>query len=61
MGRVIATLELPEPRVRKKTAGAVQLHRDKNKYTRKDKHKGLREESRGLCVSRGVRVKVKML
>jgi hypothetical protein len=50
MSRIIATLELPDPRVRKKTAKAVRLHRDKSQYSRKRKHKGPWEEPRGpLC------------
>jgi hypothetical protein len=47
MGKVIMTLALPEPKVRKKTAKAVQYHKDRSKYDRKVKHKG--PQPTGLC------------
>ena len=40
MGKIVITLRLPDPKVRKKTAKAGQYHRDKSKYFRKVKHKG---------------------
>ena len=39
MSRIIMTLRLPEPKLRKRAVRAVQKHRDKSKYTRKQKHK----------------------
>jgi hypothetical protein len=39
MSRIIMTLRLPEPKIRKRAVRAVQQHRDKSKYTRKQKHK----------------------
>ena len=40
MGKIVMTLHLPEPKVRKKSAKAVQYHKDKATYCRKAKHKG---------------------
>jgi hypothetical protein len=39
MGKIIATLRIPESKVRRKTARAVLRHKDKSKYTRTAKHK----------------------
>ena len=39
MSRIIMTLRLPEPKLRKRAVRAVQKHRDKSKYTRKQKLK----------------------
>jgi opacity protein-like surface antigen len=39
MGKIIMRLYLPEPKVRKRAAKAVQTHRDKTRYTRKCKHR----------------------
>lgn len=39
MAKIIMTLVIPDPKVRKPQAKAVQKHRDKTKYTRKVKHK----------------------
>jgi hypothetical protein len=47
MGKIVMTLHLPEPKVRRKTAKAVQYHKDKSKYCRKAKHKGPGAESHG--------------
>ncbi|MDR2050254.1 MAG: hypothetical protein LBQ63_00545 [Deltaproteobacteria bacterium] len=47
MGKIIVTLELPEPKIRRKTAKAVQYHKDKSKYDRKLKHKGPWSETQG--------------
>jgi len=47
MGKIVMTLHLPEPKVRKKTAKAGQYHKDKAKYCRKAKHKGPWGESHG--------------
>ena len=47
MSKIIMTLHLPEPKVRRKTAKAVQSHKDRSKYTRKVKHKGPWAESHG--------------
>jgi hypothetical protein len=47
MSKIIMRLCLPEPKVRKRTAKAVQKHKDKTKYTRKCKHRAA--ESGGLC------------
>ncbi len=47
MAKIIMTLHLPEPKVRKKWAKAVRYHRDKSKYCRKEKHKGPWLESHG--------------
>jgi hypothetical protein len=47
MGKIAMTLCLPEPKARKKTAKAVQYHKDKTRYCRKAKHKGLWAESHG--------------
>jgi len=47
MGKIVMTLRLPEPKVRKKSAKAVQFHKDKSKYCRKAKHKGPWAESQG--------------
>lgn len=38
MSKIIMSLHLPEPKVRKATAKAEQKHKDKRKYTRKVKH-----------------------
>jgi hypothetical protein len=50
MGKTVMTLLLPEARVRKKTAKAVQYHKDKSKYCRKAKHKGSWADSQGPFV-----------
>jgi hypothetical protein len=47
MGKIVMTLCLPDPKVRKKTAKAVRYHKDKSKYCRKAKHKGPQAESGG--------------
>jgi hypothetical protein len=47
MGKIVMTLRLPDPKVRKKTAKAVQYHKDKSKYCRKAKHKGPQTEFGG--------------
>jgi hypothetical protein len=47
MSKVIMTLHLPDPKVRKKTAKAVQSFKDKSKYCRKAKHKGPWAETHG--------------
>jgi hypothetical protein len=47
MSKVIMTLHLPKPKVRKKMAKAVQYHKDKSKYRRKTKHKGPWAETHG--------------
>jgi hypothetical protein len=47
MGKIVMTLRLPDPKVRKKTAKAVQFHKDRSKYTRKVKHKGPWAKSHG--------------
>jgi hypothetical protein len=39
MSKIVMTLHLPEPKVRKRAVRAVQKHRDKSKYTRKTKHR----------------------
>ena len=39
MSKVVFTLPIPEPKVRKTSVKASQTHRDKTKYTRKNKHK----------------------
>lgn len=39
MAKIIMTLVIPDPKVRKPQAKAVQKHKDKTKYTRKVKHK----------------------
>ncbi|MDR2826378.1 MAG: hypothetical protein LBV76_06235 [Deltaproteobacteria bacterium] len=51
MGKIIMTLCLPEPKARKKTAKAVQLHKDKNKYSRKAKYKGPWDSPQGPFLS----------
>jgi hypothetical protein len=51
MGKIVMTLRLPDPKVRKKTAKAVQYHKDKSKYCRKAKHKGPGWNPTGLCHS----------
>jgi hypothetical protein len=49
MGKIVMTISLPELKVRKTTAKAVQYHKDKTKYCRKAKHKGpLGETPEGL-------------
>ncbi len=48
MSKTIMVLHLPEAKVRKKTAKAVQHHKDKTKYSRKAKHKGPRIFPKGL-------------
>jgi hypothetical protein len=48
MSKVIMRLHLPEPKVRKRTARAVQKHRDRKKYTRQCKHRAA--GFGGLCV-----------
>jgi hypothetical protein len=40
VSKTIITLILPPPKVRRKTAKAVQYHKDKSRYCRKAKHKG---------------------
>jgi hypothetical protein len=47
MSKIIMTLRLPEPKTRKKTAKAIQPHKDKTKYRRKAKHQGPWTESQG--------------
>nr|DAV75461.1 MAG TPA: hypothetical protein [Caudoviricetes sp.] len=47
MGKIVMTLHLPEPKVRKQSAKAVQYHKDKSKYCRKAKHKGPWAETHG--------------
>ena len=47
MGKIVMTLHLPEPKVRKQSAKAVQYHKDKSKYSRKAKHKGPWAETPG--------------
>jgi hypothetical protein len=47
MSKIIMTLHLPEPKVRRKTAKAVQYHKDNSKYCCKAKHKGPWAESHG--------------
>ena len=39
MSKTVMRLYLPEPKLRKRMARAVQKHRDKKKYTRQCKHK----------------------
>lgn len=39
MGKILFTLELPEPEVRKTQAPPVKKHKDKKLYSRKVKHK----------------------
>jgi len=41
MSKIVMTLHLPEPKTRKRAVRAVQKHRDKSKYTRKQKHKAI--------------------
>jgi hypothetical protein len=48
MSKIVMTLRLPEPKTRKKTAKAVQTHKDKSQYCRKAKHKAPWETPRGL-------------
>ena len=49
MSKIVMRLYLPEPQVRKRTARAVQKHKDKKKYTRQCKHKAA--GFGGLCFS----------
>ena len=50
MSRIVMTLCLPEPKIRKWAAKVVQKHRDKSKYTRKQKHRAI--ETGGLMFFR---------
>ena len=49
MSRIIMTLRLPEPKIRKRAVRAVQKHRNKSKYTRKQKHKATSFGGLMLC------------
>lgn len=49
MGKTLFVLELEEPRLRKKFAPAAKKHKSKKTYSRKDKHKGLRETAPGYA------------
>lgn len=53
MSKVVIRLHLPEPGGRKKTAKAVQPHRNKMKYARKAKHKRPPEEMPGAFYHTG--------
>ena len=39
MAKIVMTLLIPDPKIRKPRTKAVQKHKDKSKYTRKTKHK----------------------
>ncbi len=45
MSKVLFVLEIPEPKVRKQHAPTVKLHKTAKNYSRKQKHKGRREEA----------------
>jgi hypothetical protein len=48
MSKIVMTLRLPEPKIRKRAVRAVQKHRDKSKYTRQQKHRAT--ETGGLML-----------
>lgn len=56
MSKIIMTLHIPEPKVRKKAVKAVQKHKDKSKYNRKTKHKAPEryQSDRGFCLGDAV-------
>ena len=45
MSKVLFVLEIPEPKVRKQQAPTVKAHKSAKSYSRKQKHKGRREEA----------------
>lgn len=47
MGKTLFVLELEEARTRKKLAPPAKKHKSKKCYSRKDKHKGLRDTAPG--------------
>jgi hypothetical protein len=56
MSKIVMSLHLPEPKIRKRAVRAVQKHRDKSKYTRKQKHKAIGFPPVALCFCRYTRV-----
>ena len=49
MSKIVMTLCLPEPKVRKRAVRTVMKHRDRTKYTRKLKHKAAEMAALLLC------------
>ena len=47
MGKILFSMEMPEPKLRKKQAPPAKAHKDAKKYSRKCKHKAKREEAPG--------------
>lgn len=49
MGKILFTLELPEPEIRKIQAPPVKKHKNKKLYSRKAKHKKPRISGLFMC------------
>ena len=47
MGKILFTMELPEPKLRKEQAPPAKAHKNAKRYSRKCKHKAKREEAPG--------------